>query len=151
MKTLPVLLIVLFTAITLSAQQVGSYYFSKTIKGTFEEVTAKTKAELKKQGFGVITEIDMDAKLLEKLDDVDLKPYKILGVCSPPYAWQTIHVDENIGLFLPYKVLVKDLGDGKVEVVMVDPAALMGMLDKEELVNIADKISEKFRSALKNI
>jgi len=126
-------------------------FWRTPVEGTFEEVTFKTKAELKKQGFGVITEIDMDAKLLEKLDDVDLKPYKILGVCSPSYAWQTIQVEENIGLFLPCKVLVKDLGDGKVEVVMVDPAALMGMLDKEELVNIADKVSEKFRAALKNI
>jgi len=154
MKNLKIILssmIMLFIMSTLSAQPDGKYYFSKTVEGTFEEVTAKTKAELKKQDFGVITEIDMDAKLKEKLGDVDMKPYKILGVCSPSFAWQTIQVEENIGLFLPCKVLVKDLGDGKVEVVMVDPAALMGILHKEELVTIADKVSEKFRAALKNI
>ena len=144
-------MIMFFIISTLSAQPDGKYYFSKTVEGTFEEVTAKTKAELKKQGFGVITEIDMDAKLKEKLDDVDLRPYKILGVCNPAYAWKTIQVEENIGLFLPCKVLVKDLGGGKVEVVMVDPAALMGMLGNEELVKIAEKVSDKFRTALNSI
>jgi uncharacterized protein (DUF302 family) len=144
-------MIMVFFSSTLSAQQDDSYYFNKTVEGTFEAVTAKTKAELKKQGFGVITEFDMDTKLKEKLDDVDLRPYKILGVCNPAYAWQTIRVEENIGLFLPCKVLVKDMGDGKVEVVMVDPAALMGMLGNEELVKIAGKVSEKFQVALENI
>jgi len=151
MKSLSVLAVLLFTMNVLSAQEKETYYFSKTVKGSFEEVVQKTKAELKKQGFGVITEIDMDAKLKEKLDDVDLPPYKILGVCNPAYAWQTIQAEENIGLFLPCKVLVKDVGDGNIEVVMVDPAALMGMLGKEELVKIADAVSEKFKLALKNI
>lgn len=154
MKNLKIILssmIMLFIMSTLSAQPDGKYYFSKTVEGTFEEVTAKTKTELKKQGFGVITEIDMDAKLKEKLDDVDLRPYKILGVCNPAYAWKTIQVEENIGLFLPCKVLVKDLGNGKVEVVMVDPAALMGMLGNKELVKIAEEVSVKFRTALNSI
>jgi len=136
---------------SLSAQEGSGYYFSKTVKGSFEDVTVKVKLALKEQGFGVITEIDMDAKLKEKLDDVDLLPYKILGVCSPAFAWQTIQVEENIGLFLPCKVLVKDKGNGKIEVVMVDPAALMGMLNKAELVTIANKVSEKFQNALNSL
>ena len=145
------LFFLVFAVNTLSAQQTKEYYFSKTVNGTVEEVTAKTKAELKKQGFGVITEIDMDAKLKEKLDNVDLLPYKILGVCNPGFAWKTIQVEENIGLFLPCKVLVKDLGNGQVEVVMVDPAVLMSMLGKEELITVADEVAKKFREALKNI
>jgi uncharacterized protein (DUF302 family) len=105
-----VTLLIAFNAV--SAQEATEYYFSKTIKGSFEEVTQKVKEVLKIEGFGVITEIDMDEKLKEKLDDVELRPYKILGVCNPGYAYQTIQIEENIGLFLPCKVLVKDIGDG---------------------------------------
>ncbi len=106
---------------------------------------------MKKEGFGVITEIDMEAKLKEKLDDVDLPPYRILGVCSPSFAYQTIQVEENIGLFLPCKTLIKDVGNGKIEVVMVNPSALMSMLEKEELKKIADEVLKKFLIALDNI
>ena len=141
----------LLTFNVVNAQESPDYYFSKTVDGTFEEVTNKTKAALKDQGFGVITEIDMDVKLKEKLDDVDLRPYKILGVCSPAYAWKTIQEEENIGLFLPCKVLIKDVGDGKVEVVMVDPEAIMGFLQKEELNKVATEVSNSFKLALKGI
>ncbi len=144
-------LAVLFAAQSITAQQGQKYYFSKTIKGSFDEVTAKTKAVLKDEGFGVITEIDMDAKLKEKLPDVDLKPYKILGVCNPGFAWKTIQIEENIGLFLPCKVLVKDLGNGQVEVVMVKPSALMGTLGNKELDEIAAKVEAKFKTALENL
>jgi uncharacterized protein (DUF302 family) len=151
MKVLSVLVIMLFMVNTLSAQQDGNYYFSKTVEGTFEEVTAKTKAELKKQGFGVITEIDMDVTLKEKLDNVDMLPYKILGVCNPSFAYQTLQIEENIGIFLPCKAVIKDLGNGNVEVVIVDPSALMGMLNKDELINIADEVSEKLQAVLHNL
>ncbi len=145
------ILIILISIQTLSAQKSVEYYFGKTVKGSFEEVTQKTKDELKKQGFGVITEIDMDAKLKEKLDNVDLRPYKILGVCSPKYAYETIQVEENIGLFLPCKVLVKDKGDGNIEIVMVNPTVLMKMLGNSELDKVAQKVTDKFILALENI
>jgi len=153
MKNLKIILalLMILSIQSLSAQEGSGYYFSKTVKVSFEDVTVKVKLALKEQGFDVITEIDMDAKLKEKLDDVDLLPYKILGVCSPAFAWQTIQVEENIGLFLPCKVLVKDKGDANIEVVMVDPAALMGMLNKAELVTIANKVSEKFQNALNSL
>jgi len=151
LRNIIAIVIVFFALGTLSAQDNVEYYFSKTVKGSFSEVTQKTKAALKEQGFGVITEIDMDQKLKEKLDDVEMLPYKILGVCSPAYAYQTIQVEENIGLFLPCKVLVKDLGNGNIEVVMVDPQAIMGFLKKEELNKVAAEVSLKFQLALKNI
>ncbi|MCF6171342.1 MAG: DUF302 domain-containing protein [Bacteroidales bacterium] len=149
--------IVLFLAVMFAVQSITAqqeqqkYYFSKTLNGTFEEVTARTKSVLKEVGFGVITEIDMDAKLKEKLTDVDLRPYKILGVCNPGYAYQTIQLEENIGLFLPCKVLVKDQGKGQVEVVMVNPSALMSTLGNEELNEVAAKVTEKFRLALEKL
>ncbi|WP_262328424.1 DUF302 domain-containing protein [Carboxylicivirga litoralis] len=153
MKNLKIisLLLMAFTVQSLIAQEQESFYFSKTVDGTFEEVTNKTKALLKEQGFGVITEIDMDAKLKEKLPDIDMKPYKILGVCNPSFAHKTLQIEENIGIFLPCKAIVKDIGNGKIEVVIVNPAALMGMLNKPELVTIANEVSEKFQNALKKL
>lgn len=151
-KHLLLLSLILVVAIQFTfGQSEGDYYFSKTVKGTVEEVTAKLKTELKKQGFGVITEIDMDKKLKEKLDGVDLSSYKILGVCSPGFAWQTLQAEENIGLFLPCKALVKDKGNGNTEVVIVNPSVLMVMLGKKELAEIADKVKEKFLIALNNL
>lgn len=153
MKNLKIisLLLMVFTIQSLIAQEQESIYFSKTVDGTFEEVTNKTKALLKEQGFGVITEIDMDEKLKEKLTDIDMKPYKILGVCNPSFAHKTLQIEENIGVFLPCKAIVKDIGNGKIEVVIVNPAALMGMLNKPELVTIANEVSEKFQNALKKL
>lgn len=152
MKTLTFsIAIMMFALNTLSAQQAGEYYHSKVVKGTFEEVTQKVKFELKKEGFSVITEIDMDAKLKEKLGDIDMPPYKILGVCNPSFAYQTLLVEENIGLFLPCKTLVKDIGDGKIEVVIVNPSVLMSMLEKEELSKIAEEVLKKFLVALDNV
>ncbi|MCF6342575.1 MAG: DUF302 domain-containing protein [Bacteroidales bacterium] len=154
MKTIKIIffLTVLFAVQSVTAQQEQQkYYFSKTLNGTFEEITERTKSALKEEGFGVITEIDMDAKLKEKLTDVDLRPYKILGVCNPGYAYQTIQLEENIGLFLPCKVLVKDQGKGQIEVVMVNPSALMRMLGNKELDEVAAKVTEKFRAALEKL
>ena len=145
------MLIMVMSIQTLSAQKQEPYYFSKTVKGTFEDVTNKTKAVLKEQGFGLITEIDMDVKLKEKLPDVDMKPYKILGVCNPAFALKTLEIEENIGVFLPCKAIVKDIGNGEIEVVIVDPAALMGMLNNPELNTIANEVSEKFQLALGNL
>ena len=145
------LLIMLVTIQSMMAQQQEKYYTSKTLKETFEEVTGKVKSVLKEQGFGVITEIDMDAKLKEKLVDVAINPYKILGVCNPLFAYQSIQAEENIGLFLPCKVLVKDLGNSTIEVVMVNPAVLMSMLGNKDLDEIAAKVNDKFNAALQKL
>jgi uncharacterized protein (DUF302 family) len=153
MKQLKLLAVIgfIFAIHSLSAQENEKYYFSKTIKGTFEETVKKVKEEMKKQGFGVITEIDMDKKLHEKLDNVDIKPYKILGVCNPSFAYKTLQIEENIGLFLPCKAVIKELDNGMVEVVIVSPTILMKMLGKKELVEIAKKVTEKFQLVLDNI
>ena len=148
MKTLKITLIL---AIILSFQELAaqdSYYFSKTLKGTFEEITNELKTELKEQGFGVITEIDMDSKIQEKLPEVVMNPYKILGICNPAFAYETLQIENNIGVFLPCKAIIKDNKDGTIEVVIVNPSALMGMLNNPDLTSIADKVSIKFKTAL---
>lgn len=139
-----VILGISFVSQSMFAQEKNEYYCMKTVHGTFSEVTTKVKAEFKSQNFGVITEIDMDAKLKDKLGDVDMMPYKILGVCNPEFVYQSIQIEKNKGLFLPCKVLIKDLGNGKIEVVMVNPEVLMGMPGDDKLVDIAKKVSAKF-------
>lgn len=144
-------LLLLISLQPLSAQQQEKYFFSKTLNGTFEEVTSEVKSVLKEQGFGVITEIDMDVKLKEKLDGIEMNRYKILGVCNPSFANQAIQAEENIGLFLPCKVLVKDLGNSNIEVVMVNTLVLMSMLGNKELDDIAAKVNDKLNGALQKL
>ncbi|MGD9993723.1 MAG: DUF302 domain-containing protein [Salinivirgaceae bacterium] len=145
------IILMIFSLQSLIAQEQETFYYSKTIEGTFEEVVDKSKHAFKEQGFGVITEVDMDVKLKEKLDNVDIKPYKILGICNPGFAYKTLQIEENIGIFLPCKAIVKDIGEGKIEVIVVNPAALMGMLNKPELVSIANEVSDKFQKALNKL
>lgn len=142
------LLVLLFSVQTLFSQENEKLYLKKTVQGSFKDVSDKLVSLLKDQGFGVITEIDMDVKIKEKLKDVQMKPYKILGVCNPSFAHQTLQIDENIGVFLPCKAIVKELDEGKVEVVLLNPGTLMGMLHKDELVKIGNQVTEKFKAAL---
>lgn len=151
MRTLLLGLIFTFSVIGISAQETTSYFMSKTVNYNFEETTTLVKDALKQQGFGVITEIQMDEKLKEKIPEADTKPYRILGVCNPKYAYETLKVDENIGLFLPCKVLIKQIDENKTEVVMVNPSVLMGMLGDDSLTEVADKVTTKFKKALEEI
>ena len=132
MKTITLSMILfLFSGIVLSQSDV-SYYFNKQVDMNFEKATEKVKEELKKQGFGVITEIDMDEKLKEKMDEIDIKPYRLLGACNPKFAYETMQVEENIGLFLPCKVIIKYIDEDTSEVVMINPSAMMKMLGNEK-------------------
>jgi uncharacterized protein (DUF302 family) len=93
----------------------------------------------------------MDKTLKEKLDNVDMQRYTILGACNPKFAYETLQVEENIGLFLPCKVLVKEIDQDKSEVVMVNPSELMNMLGNEQLTGIADEVTKRFKLALEGL
>ena len=149
--TLLTLSMLMILSVSIFSQKKDHFHMKKTVEGSFEEVTVKTKTALKNNGFGVVTETDMDKKLKSKLDNVELKPYKILGVCNPSSAYKSIQTEDNIGLFLPCKVLIKDIGNGKVEVVMVDPSLLMAPLDNKELDTIAEDVTTKLSKVLKEI
>jgi len=156
MKTQHLILALLMSIVTIYAaaqDEVKSekFYFSKTVEGNIEEVTPKVKSVLKEQGFSVVTEIDMSKTLKEKIDDVNMKPYRILGACNAKYAWETIQKEENIGVFLPCKVILKEQNNNMTEVVAVNPSRLMKMLGNEGLNSIADEVSMKFKDALKNL
>ncbi|MBK9927832.1 MAG: DUF302 domain-containing protein [Anaerolineales bacterium] len=125
----------------------SKYYFNTTIELSFNDAVAKVTEELKKEGFGVLTEIDMAGTLKKKLD-VDMRPYKILGACNPPFAHKAVQADEHIGLYLPCNVIVRDVGDGKTEVAAVDPLVAMSQVENPDLEPIAVEVQAKLQRVI---
>jgi len=124
-----------------------AYYFSKTLKMPFDEAVEHTTEELKKEGFGILTEIDVKATLKKKLD-VDFRNYKILGACNPPFAHKALEAEDKIGTMLPCNVIVQETGDGTVEVSAVDPVASMQAVDNPDLGEIANVIHVKLEGVI---
>ena len=106
------------------------------LKGDFDSAIARVTEALKSEGFGVLTEIDVKATFKKKLD-VDFRPYKILGACNPPLAYRALTATPEVGLLLPCNVTVSQVGDGVVEVGLVDPLSMLGVLPNPELESIA--------------
>jgi uncharacterized protein (DUF302 family) len=123
------------------------YYFETTVNLTFDDAVARVTEELKKEGFGILTEIDVQATLKKKLD-VDFRSYKILGACNPPFAYRALQAEHNIGLMLPCNVIVQDTGDGKSEVAAIDPLVAMSGVDNPALGPIATEIATKLKRVI---
>ena len=123
-----------------------SYYFSKTVNLSFEDAVDRVTDELKKEGFGILTKIDVRETLKKKLD-VDFQKYMILGACNPPYAYKSLQTEDKIGLMLPCNVIVQELPDGKVEAAAIDPVASMQAVDNPDL----EEVSVTVRNKLKNV
>ena len=124
-----------------------SYYFNKTVAMPFDEAVDRVKAELKKDGFGVLTEIDVRKTLHEKLG-VDFRPYRVLGACNPAYAYKALTAEDKIGTMLPCSVIVQELGPGRVEVAAIDPLASMAAVKNEDLGAIGLEVREKLRAVV---
>ncbi len=124
-----------------------SYYFSKIIKGTFNQVLGRVTATLKKEGFGVLTEIDVKEILKKKLD-VDFHNYMILGACNPPFAYKALLAENKIGIMLPCNVIVQEEKEGEIEVAAVDPVASMKAIENPELFGIARQVREKLKKVV---
>lgn len=127
-----------------------SYYFSKTLPLGFEEAIEKVTEALKAEGFGILTEIDVKATLKKKLD-VDFRPYKILGACNPPFAYQALQAEEKIGTMLPCNVIVQQKGDHEVEVAAIDPIASMQAVNNPRLLAVAEVIQSKLKNIIENL
>lgn len=128
-----------------------SYYFNAVLKGkSFEEALEIVAAELKKEGFGVLTEIDVSATLKSKID-VDFKKYKILGACNPHFAYKALQNEDKIGVFLPCNVVVEENDNGEVEVSAVDPIASMISVGNEHLAEIAAEVQQKMKNVINNL
>ncbi|WP_276391943.1 DUF302 domain-containing protein [Eudoraea chungangensis] len=128
-----------------------NYYFKTTLSNTsFEKAIDKTINALKKEGFGVLTEIDLKDTFKKKLD-VDFYNYKILGACNPSFAYKALQVEDKVGTMLPCNVIVQEKESGSVEVSAVDPLASMVSVDNELLGNIAIEVQEKLRRVVESI
>ena len=127
-----------------------SYYFSKILNVSFEEAISKVTDELKKEGFGILTDIDVKEALKKKLN-VDFKKYRILGACNPPFAYQALQAEDKIGTMLPCNVIVQELADGSVEVAAVDPVASMQAIENPELGEIAVRVQAKLQKVVENL
>jgi len=127
------------------------YHFSKVLKGkSFDQAVEMTTEELKKEGFGVLTSIDVKETLKKKID-VDFKKYKILGACNPHFAYQALKSEDKIGVFLPCNVIVEEHENGDVEVSAVDPIASMSAVENDNLGSIATEVQQKLKKVIDNL
>jgi uncharacterized protein (DUF302 family) len=132
----------------LAKKVIKMYGYKKETVLSYEQAVEKAREELKKEGFGVLTEIDVKATLKKKLD-VDYDKYVILGACNPPFAYKALQAEKDIGLLLPCNVIVYE-HDGKVFVSAILPTVAMGMIDNPGLTEIAEQVEQKLKKAIDN-
>lgn len=124
-----------------------NYYFKATLNTSFDDAMAITAEALKTEGFGVLTEIDMQAKLKEKVG-VDFKKYKILGACNPSFAYKALQTEDLIGIMLPCNVVVTEQGENQIDVAIVDPLAAMMAVENAQLMPIAQEVTYKLHRVI---
>ena len=125
------------------------YGFSKTVDMSYEQTIEKVTAELKKEGFGVLTSIDVKETLKQKIN-VDFKKYTILGACNPAIAHRALQEEEDLGLLLPCNVIVYEK-DGKTRVSIFDPMVMTWIMENDNMKPIATEVQEKLQRVLKAI
>ncbi|GBD98803.1 hypothetical protein BMS3Abin07_00830 [bacterium BMS3Abin07] len=126
------------------------YYFSKSIEMSFDDALNRVVEELKKEGFGILTQIDVGETLKKKLN-VDFRNYRILGACNPPFAYKALQAEDKIGTMLPCNVVVQETQEGKVDVAAIDPVVSMQAVDNPGLTEIAVQIQAKLRNVVNNL
>ncbi len=127
-----------------------SYYFSTTLEGDFDEIIDTVTDELKKEGFGVLTKIDVKETLKAKLQ-VDFENYTILGACNPTYAYEALRKENKIGTMLPCNVIVRKTAKGMIEVAAIDPIASMASVQNDDLKGIAAEIQTKLKKVIDSL
>ena len=123
------------------------YGFGKTVASSFDAAVDKVTQELQKEGFGVLTDIDVAATLKKKLNQ-DIPPYRILGACNPPLAHRALEAEPSIGLLLPCNVVVRQDDAGKVQVEFMDPNAVLDLVAKPEINRLASEVRQKLERVL---
>jgi uncharacterized protein (DUF302 family) len=126
------------------------YYFNKSLKMPFDQAISSVTKELKKEGFGILTEIDVKETHKKKLD-VDFKKYRMLGACNPHFAYQALQAGDKIGTMLPCHVIVQEAEKGTVEVAAIDPIASMQAVQNPKLQSVAEQVQSKLRSVIASL
>ncbi len=127
-----------------------SYYFSKTLSLPFKKAVEHVTETLKAEGFGIVSTVDVKEAMKKKLN-VDFRNYLILGACNPPFAYKALQLEDKIGVFLPCNVVVQEHADGRVEAVIVDPAASMAAVNNPQLAEVAAQVRERLQRAARNL
>ena len=124
-----------------------SYYIAKTVSGAFDSVVADVTARLKTQGFGILSDIDVQATLKSKLG-ADMPKYRILGACNPRFAHEALKLEDKLGVLLPCNVIVRETSDKRVEVAAVDPVSSMERTGNAALRSTAEEVYRLLSSAV---
>jgi uncharacterized protein (DUF302 family) len=127
-----------------------NFGFARVLNISFDEALIKVQETLKDEGFGVLTNIDVQSTLKKKLD-VDFRKYVILGACNPPYAFQALQADLDVGLLLPCNVIIYETDENNVYVSAMNPVSVLGVIQNQELRNIADGVSVKLQKVMENV
>lgn len=127
-----------------------NYTINKKVNTSFEQAVEDVTAELKKEGFGVITEIDLKEKFKDKLD-VDFRKYTILGACNPALAYKAIQQEPSIGVMLPCNVLVQETENGAVEISAINPLSSIGATENSNLQSLAREVSDKLQAVIERM
>ena len=127
-----------------------SYHISKSLDLEFDEAVSRTVEELKKEGFGILSDIDVKETLKKKID-VDFVRYRILGACNPPLAYRTLQAEERIGLMLPCNVIVRETKEGGVEVSAIDPLSAMASVGNEALAETGALVRDKLAKVVEGV
>ena len=127
-----------------------SYYIARTVSGPFETVVADVVERLKAQGFGILSDIDVQATLKAKLG-ADMPPYRILGACNPAFAHQALQIEDKLGVLLPCNVIVRETADRRVEVASVDPVVSMDRTGNAALASTAEEVRRRLASVIEAV
>ncbi len=128
----------------------STYYFARTLDESVDSAIERVTAALKEEGFGILTEIDVQATMKKKLD-VDMQPYMILGACNPHFAHQAIQAENKIGTMLPCNVIVRVSDDGRTEVAAVDPVASMQAIQNDDLGAVATEVRNRLKHVIESL
>src|SRR6187200_1391761 len=127
-----------------------TYYIAKTVSLSFPDAVARVEAVLKDEGFGIISRIDIQAALQDKIG-VDFRPYLILGACNPKLAYEALTLEDKIGTMLPCNVIVQQHDGGIVEISAVDPVASMSAIENPKLGQVAGQVRELLKQVVSDI
>lgn len=126
------------------------YYIAKTVSGRFERVLADVVEGLRREGFGVLTDIDVQATLKAKIG-ADMKKYRILGACNPSFAHEALKLEDKLGVLLPCNVIVRELAEGQVEVASVDPTVAMERTGNPALAKTAVEVRRRLANVIDGV